>query len=76
MPGFSFAKYLLLLSEVYNQKERAELLRRIYKAFFGKDDKKGFMTVVGGIKKRRKQSHQSLIKCVYSLLFHLHRKTW
>ena len=75
MPGFSFAKYLLLLSELCNQKERAELLCRIYKAFFGKDDGKGFMSGQG-VKKRRKQSNQSLIKCVYSLLFHLHRKTW
>lgn len=62
--------------EICNQKERAELLRRIYKAFFSKDDEEGFMTVVSGIKKRKKQANQSLIKCVYSLLFHLHRKTW
>lgn len=50
---FFFCKILTTLSEICNQKERAELLRRIYKAFFSKDDEEGFMTVVSGIKKKK-----------------------
>lgn len=69
--------YYFLLNEICRLKERSELLWRIYKAFWGRV-KRGLYDSCRGINIEKRYligKSDQIFPCIYTLLFHLPRKT-